>query len=106
GSDRQRPGPGRGGRLVSDLDLGGHAARWLLDGAGMHEVRHRGPVGLTVEQCPHDASVERVVEGLVTGVRLPQRGKPAIARFEAPKDRKSTRLNSSHITISYAVFFL
>src|SRR5690606_16006766 len=26
--------------------------------------------------------------------------------FEAPKDRKSTRLNSSHVKISYAVFCL
>src|SRR5437667_4205880 len=28
------------------------------------------------------------------------------SRFEAARDRKSTRLNSSHITISYAVFCL
>src|SRR5437773_9066581 len=29
-----------------------------------------------------------------------------VAFLERPKDRKSTRLNSSHITISYAVFCL
>src|SRR5437667_7212883 len=41
-----------------------------------------------------------------------QRRPPALARSPAPRqmrfssDRKSTRLNSSHITISYAVFCL
>src|SRR5690606_39924926 len=29
-----------------------------------------------------------------------------VAIFGVPKDRKSTRLNSSHVTISYAVFCL
>src|SRR5256885_16345842 len=29
-----------------------------------------------------------------------------IARYRAPEDRKSTRLNSSHLVISYAVFCL
>src|SRR3712207_7962888 len=31
---------------------------------------------------------------------------PAVARLHAPEDRKSTRLNSSHANISYAVFCL
>src|SRR5690606_39918914 len=30
----------------------------------------------------------------------------ALAHDSAPEDRKSTRLNSSHVTISYAVFCL
>src|SRR5437773_4928405 len=30
----------------------------------------------------------------------------ARGRYRCPRDRKSTRLNSSHITISYAVFCL
>src|SRR5690625_6779211 len=29
-----------------------------------------------------------------------------VARTQGPKDRKSTRLNSSHVAISYAVFCL
>src|SRR5436305_2904830 len=47
---------------------------------------------------------------------LPQRGGPAAARpdrpaapglpRDRPEDRKSTRLNSSHVRISYAVFCL
>src|SRR6266508_5956041 len=31
---------------------------------------------------------------------------PSRARVRAPRDRKSTRLNSSHVAISYAVFCL
>src|SRR5437667_4165286 len=39
--------------------------------------------------------------------RLRQRGQPRARRRAAHvEDRKSTRLNSSHITISYAVFCL
>src|SRR5690606_40469874 len=31
---------------------------------------------------------------------------PCLSRAAAPRDRKSTRLNSSHVKISYAVFCL
>src|SRR5437660_7394795 len=31
---------------------------------------------------------------------------PRVPRRDAPRDRKSTRLNSSHVAISYAVFCL
>src|SRR6266540_6455833 len=36
----------------------------------------------------------------------PAAGPPSIRAVRPPRDRKSTRLNSSHITISYAVFCL
>src|SRR5690606_40275647 len=40
-------------------------------------------------------------------VRKRQQGKRAVTAFPHPKgDRKSTRLNSSHVKISYAVFCL
>src|SRR5437773_9601276 len=41
-------------------------------------------------------------------IRCPPTSRPAAGgrRNPAPLDRKSTRLNSSHITISYAVFCL
>src|SRR2546426_5750043 len=54
----------------------------------------------------------------VLGIKLDGRGKqiqvaatrleemPGIARMVCAKDRKSTRLNSSHLVISYAVFCL
>src|SRR3712207_9215429 len=44
---------------------------------------------------PHDAEVERLVDGPHLGPDL-----------FADADRKSTRLNSSHANISYAVFCL
>src|SRR3989442_4608415 len=47
---------------------------------------------------------------IVTGVRFPSPGTSPIGRKIAQKesglDRKSTRLNSSHVRISYAVFCL
>src|SRR2546429_7216580 len=40
------------------------------------------------------------------GLNLPERTDPGGAHAPAPQDRKSTRLNSSHGYISYAVFCL
>src|SRR5207253_9194354 len=37
---------------------------------------------------------------------LSQEARAGLAQFSIPKDRKSTRLNSSHVAISYAVFCL
>src|SRR5690606_40466342 len=42
----------------------------------------------------------------LTLVRLPLTKKPAQRAFSETRDRKSTRLNSSHVKISYAVFCL
>src|SRR6266566_9064629 len=36
----------------------------------------------------------------------PSRSRPSGGRPESPRDRKSTRLNSSHLVISYAVLCL
>src|SRR5690606_41585918 len=55
-----------------------------------------------------DGAVDEHVEGVV-GPRLAggaARGKPRRGVGEALLDRKSTRLNSSHVKISYAVFCL
>src|SRR5699024_11791315 len=38
--------------------------------------------------------------------RLDNRPNPSVCQFHHEKDRKSTRLNSSHVSISYAVFCL
>src|SRR5689334_23792044 len=54
-----------------------------------------------------DDGPRRVCVRLAVAVRRPSRHRLwelAVARFEA--DRKSTRLNSSHSSISYAVFCL
>src|SRR5699024_11944360 len=43
--------------------------------------------------------------GLINIIRAPSIDNP-YARYIATEDRKSTRLNSSHVSISYAVFCL
>src|SRR5436305_7910617 len=48
------------------------------------------------------APVVLLLTALLQGVSIPH----AAALFPGKKDRKSTRLNSSHVRISYAVFCL
>src|SRR5699024_12642895 len=70
-------------------------SRYLLDishslGALVHRLRstvHRGVTDVRDAIVEHEA----IIEALAT---------------EDPGDRKSTRLNSSHVSISYAVFCL
>src|SRR2546428_7173702 len=75
---------------------------------GQPRWSHDGPVQAAVpEDVLHQSEI---------GVALPQRGfdqrteqvphEESIARVVLRKDRKSTRLNSSHDQISYAVFCL
>src|SRR3712207_8500427 len=74
--------------------------RSRLLGAGVaDEDRRRPGAG---DQGPHDAQPARA---LLDRVRGAVRHRP---RLHAPdrQDRKSTRLNSSHANISYAVFCL
>src|SRR2546426_9106326 len=54
-------------------------------------ISHGAPAGAG------DGIVRRLVHGRGAGRRRARRGRP---------DRKSTRLNSSHLVISYAVFCL
>src|SRR2546422_6889326 len=51
-------------------------------------------------------SHRRRTRGLRGGVGLGAHGMPDVAAHDEPRDRKSTRLNSSHGYISYAVFCL
>src|ERR1041385_8371880 len=70
------------------------------------------PVGLAAGMDKHAVAVpvwERLGFGFIElgGVTWhPQPGNPAPRMFRAVSDRKSTRLNSSHGYISYAVFSL
>src|SRR5256885_3127339 len=66
-------------------------------------------VGFRELDNPDAWRVEVVVDGVVSGHIY--RGGGAYRYFEGPRndrygDRKSTRLNSSHLVISYAVFCL
>src|SRR2546426_3440089 len=71
---------------------GGHLDARLDRGV---EPRMIGPHDLNgVRAGPHERDL--VVPGVVT----------ATARHDIGRDRKSTRLNSSHLVISYAVFCL
>src|SRR5947209_11148474 len=54
--------------------------------------------------CGGRAVRERELEGY--GVGRVERLREFVFRMSAPPDRKSTRLNSSHANISYAVFCL
>src|SRR3989454_5930140 len=56
------------------------------------------------EQRPHDAS--REVEQCVPPRRDVERIESGLPGSDLDLDRKSTRLNSSHLVISYAVFCL
>src|SRR5690348_18217251 len=69
----------------------GAAARVAPGGPGDHD-RHQGG-GRTAR-----------ARALSTGARRVRR--PGLPPDEVPQDRKSTRLNSSHPSISYAVFCL
>src|SRR3712207_8879483 len=78
-------------------------------GAQQRVDPHRTP-----GRVPVRAHVERVARGIARllvgrgeeALRRIERLRVAIEREVAPPDRKSTRLNSSHANISYAVFCL
>src|SRR5690606_725178 len=87
-------------RLI-DSKLRAHPAR-------IHVPRGLGPapavilVGLSQGL---DALLLRLAEAGIASLRLESGGEPD-ERLEDALDRKSTRLNSSHVKISYAVFCL
>src|SRR5256885_10106397 len=69
----------------------------------------------TVLGIPSTASMEEIKQAYFAQVRAhpPERDavvfkqvRAAYERLKTPEDRKSTRLNSSHLVISYAVFCL
>src|SRR5207253_6834274 len=86
----------------SDLVDGLHAGRAPV--AGGMERFHAGREGLPAGMERLPAGVERLPAGMelspagVEGVHACRGGV-----FTRPGDRKSTRLNSSHVAISYAV---
>src|SRR5947199_2978768 len=65
----------------------GREQRCAFDHRRVHHLSLAGALGL--EECRHDAEREQHA-----------------AAAEVAQDRKSTRLNSSHLGISYAVFCL
>src|SRR2546430_4281587 len=57
-------------------------------------------------QLPAASTAARVHHSADAVIRLPALVLPDVARLYRKQDRKSTRLNSSHSQISYAVFCL
>src|SRR6266511_2154306 len=114
------------GRLGRDLPVAGMGMRHRAVLAGGDDRRERGPVGAElVEELlepPGELALRPAREPLFGQPlvclardlgRPPDRSELALVldrpqRFHhaAPGDRKSTRLNSSHVKISYAVFCL
>src|SRR5207249_10776892 len=72
------------------------------------------PISFTLESVRHGASCHNSLLAnavpAITAARqprtLPPMYSPAYQYSPSPRDRKSTRLNSSHVSISYAVFCL
>src|SRR5690606_40598141 len=61
------------------------------------------------DRTGNDQPDDRAVAPVFRSLRLPVGGEPdriSDERQQEQKDRKSTRLNSSHVKISYAVFCL
>src|SRR5690625_6204012 len=54
----------------------------------------------------HRIAVQQASRGELDRLSGKARHQGVAARYEVPQDRKSTRLNSSHVAISYAVFCL
>src|SRR5207253_11353782 len=75
-------------------------------------IFRRDPGGLVVAELPEraqDPAGPIAPSQVAERVRLEhdaRRGPPAPGIVFKPEDRKSTRLNSSHVAISYAVFCL
>src|SRR5688500_19489829 len=74
--------------------------------AGLESLLQREPDILVVQRCADGVETLRAVakhepDVLVLDLRMPRADGLAVLR-----DRKSTRLNSSHLVISYAVFCL
>src|SRR5204862_7648356 len=84
--------------LHDALPIFGQGARAQLQRVAERAERRR--VRRSARHRHHDAKPD------ARGRGLPERGTGIDAGFDLPEDRKSTRLNSSHVEISYAVFCL
>src|ERR1017187_2164837 len=77
-----------------------NAAKSLASGTGTNQLRRYQP------SSPSTPPFSLPLAGLQYSLRYPQCERNAMIRSVSMRDRKSTRLNSSHRCISYAVFCL
>src|SRR6266850_6111336 len=106
-TERRRRGR-RPGRLGAGGDLGGGGLRWA---GARPRLDRQGPgrrlAVLARQSLPARPGADRI--DLVRADHRPRYAVEAAAARHSrqhPVDRKSTRLNSSHLVISYAVFCL
>src|SRR2546426_978305 len=98
----------RGGRLYGGSRCGG-AARWLGRGRRTARTQDGRIAGRTESSRAVGTSALWKSDRAATGRADEQPGprfRTLAARSDFQRDRKSTRLNSSHLVISYAVFCL
>src|SRR5690606_40570266 len=77
----------------------------ILEGQGRVQAGQAGLLGLFHGGLEHPFQAG-FLEDLALGMLTEDRTDPIQADFRGLLDRKSTRLNSSHVKISYAVFCL
>src|SRR5699024_11654683 len=95
-----------GGPLAEFGDLLGVLRQTLGEHLHRHERGRHVPVG---DQRPAEVGgpwTERRQVERVVAAEQHQRGAAVVTGAFSSEDRKSTRLNSSHVSISYAVFCL
>src|SRR5699024_12288191 len=80
--------------------LGGDRAH-LLDGLGVGQRRFRGAAAAGAIQVELEQTLDHAV-----AIPASPCGHVGSLSHAGARDRKSTRLNSSHVSISYAVFCL
>src|SRR5437773_2872776 len=77
----------------------------VAEGVSLRQGSQPGPPLIVVAKL----SIRSTLAGLISGRRVSMRAdgmRVSVPASGSREDRKSTRLNSSHITISYAVFCL
>src|SRR5690606_40794459 len=101
-----------GRRAIFALDLTTGATRQLTDGAGRDDDPVWSPDGQFIAfdsdrdgDGMFDVFVLNVATGEIHRV-TDEDGNDVAPAWQPGRDRKSTRLNSSHVKISYAVFCL
>src|SRR5256885_8630706 len=84
-----------------------HGDSLILPGCVDLHVHMRDP-GLTDKEDFPSGTRSAAMGGVTTVAEMPNTAPPVTSRlaYEEKVDRKSTRLNSSHLVISYAVFCL
>src|SRR3712207_8850339 len=90
---------------IYTLSLHDGSSDLVLGRAGVHVDHARVLVGLDVEEELAEA-VDDLRAAVLVAQLARELGRPVGEVVESREDRKSTRLNSSHANISYAVFCL